>query len=184
MFMFVMYYKYLLPNQTGKIFFRMAWLVKDKRKKAMHIQHEESDIRGRHFINDDNGNMLAEITYAVQHPDTMVVDHTEVSEELKGKNIGYQLVGAVVEHARAKGRKVIAVCPFAHAVMLKNKDFQDVMAEENPAEQNTASGSSHGTVYDPARLNQPSPAPGMAAVNTFNPDEMESGARPSSTSSE
>jgi uncharacterized protein len=160
----------------------MAWLVKDKRKKAMQIQHEESDIRGRHFINDDNGNMLAEITYAVQHPDTMVVDHTEVSDELKGKNIGYQLVGAVVEHARAKGRKVVAVCPFAHSVMLKNKDFQDVMAEDNPAEDNGASASGIDTVYDPARLNQPAPAPGMAAVNTFNPDEMES--RPSSASSE
>lgn len=94
----------------------------------MHIQHEESDIRGRHFINDDAGNMLAEITYAMQHPDTMVVDHTEVSETLKGKNIGFQLVGAVVEHARLKGRQVVAVCSFASSVIEKTPDFKDVVA--------------------------------------------------------
>jgi uncharacterized protein len=96
----------------------------------MQIQHEESDIRGRHFINDEQGNMLAEITYAVQHPDTMVVDHTEVSDELKGKNVGFQLVGAIVEHARAKGRQVVAVCSFASAVIQKNPEFQDVLTQQ------------------------------------------------------
>jgi uncharacterized protein len=96
----------------------------------MHIQHEESDIRGRHFINDEEGNMLAEITYAVQHPDTMVVDHTEVADELKGKNVGRQLVEAVVEHARAKGRHVVPVCSYASAVMQKNPEFQDVLSKQ------------------------------------------------------
>ncbi len=93
----------------------------------MNIQHEESDIRGRHFINDENGNMVAEITYAVQHPDVMVVDHTEVEEDLQGQNIGAQLVEAVVEHARAKGRKIVTVCTFAKAIMERKKEFQDVL---------------------------------------------------------
>jgi predicted GNAT family acetyltransferase len=96
----------------------------------MHIQHEESDIRGRHFITDNDGNMMAEITYAVQHPDTMVVDHTEVKEELQGQNIGHELVSAVAEHARAKGRQVIAVCPFALAIMKKDDNFSDILSEE------------------------------------------------------
>lgn len=99
-------------------------------ENIMHIQHEESDIRGRHFINDEEGNMLAEITYAMQHPDTMVVDHTEVSDVLKGKNIGFQLVGAVIEHARAKGRHVVAVCSFASAVIEKNPGFKDVITQQ------------------------------------------------------
>jgi uncharacterized protein len=135
-------------------------------KRHMHIQHEESDIRGRHFINDEKGNMLAEITYAVRHPDTMVVDHTEVSEELKGKNIGKQLVEAVVEHARAKGRKIIAVCPFTRSVLEKSDQYKDVISHQSPETQDRQ--------YDPARVNDHSPAPGMASVNTHNPDEEES----------
>jgi uncharacterized protein len=96
-------------------------------KKKMRIQHEESDIRGRHFIMDEQGNMQAEITYAIRHPDTMVVDHTEVSDDLRGKNIGYQLVEAAVEHARAKGRHILPVCSYARAVMDREPKFRDVL---------------------------------------------------------
>ncbi len=93
----------------------------------MNILHEETDIRGRHYINDEKGNMVAEITYAVQHPDTMVVDHTEVKEVLQGQDIGLQLVEAVVEHARAKGRKIVPVCTFAKAIIERKEEFQDVL---------------------------------------------------------
>lgn len=96
----------------------------------MHIQHEESDIRGRHFIMDEDGNMKAEITYAVQHPDVMVVDHTEVDESLRGQDVGKSLVEAVVEHARAKGRSIVPVCPFVRAEMDRNETFQDVRAND------------------------------------------------------
>ena len=96
----------------------------------MNIQHEESDIRGRHFITDESGNMLAELTYAVQHPDKMVVDHTEVKEELQGRNIGHELVEAAAEHARAKGRFIIPVCPFAKSILTKNASFQDIVKLE------------------------------------------------------
>ncbi len=71
--------------------------------------------------------MVAEITYAVQHPDTMVVDHTEVKEDLQGQDIGLQLVEAVVEHARAKGRKIVPVCTFAKAIIERKEEFQDVL---------------------------------------------------------
>lgn len=97
----------------------------------MHIQHEESDIRGRHFITDEQGNMLAELTYAIQHPDTMVVDHTEVNENLRHQNIGHQLVEAVAEHARAKRRQIIPVCSFTRSVMSHNRSFQDIIKEQN-----------------------------------------------------
>ena len=99
-------------------------------RSAMQIQHEETDIRGRHFINDESGNMVAEITYAVQHPDTMVVDHTEVEQDLQGQHVGNDLVEAIVEHARAKGRKIIPVCPFVKAVMERKPEYSDVRSTE------------------------------------------------------
>lgn len=95
----------------------------------MQILHEENEIRGRHFINDAQGNMLAELTYAVQHPATMVVDHTEVTEDLQGQNVGHDLVEAVVAHARAKGRHLVPVCPFARTVIDRNPGFQDVLTK-------------------------------------------------------
>jgi hypothetical protein len=97
----------------------------------MRIQHEESDIRGRHYINDEEGNMVAEITYAVQHPDTMVVDHTEVDERYQGQNVGKDLVEAVIEHARAKGRHIVPVCPFVRSIVDKKEEYNDVVASRH-----------------------------------------------------
>ena len=93
----------------------------------MRIQHEESDIRGRHFINDDNGNMVAEITYAVQHPDTMVVDHTEVGDDMQKNEVGRSLVDALVEHARAKGRHIVPVCPVVRSIVSHTQQYSDVV---------------------------------------------------------
>lgn len=95
--------------------------------QRMYIQHEESDIRGRHFVNDQQGNMLAELTYAVQHPDTMVIDHTEVNENIQEQNVGVDLVEAAAEHARAKGRRIIAVCPFARAILARKPGYGDLL---------------------------------------------------------
>jgi len=96
----------------------------------MRIQHEESDIRGRHFITDEEGNMLAELTYAVRHPDTMVVDHTEVTDDMRHQNVGHELVEAVAEHARAKGRHIIPVCPFVRSILTENGTYRDIVKEE------------------------------------------------------
>jgi predicted GNAT family acetyltransferase len=103
----------------------MAQLL-NRVNKNMQIQHEESDIRGRHFITDEANNMIAELTYAVNHPDTMVVDHTEVDERYQGQSLGKSLVDAVVDHARAKGRKLMAVCPYAKKVLDRRSDCADV----------------------------------------------------------
>jgi predicted GNAT family acetyltransferase len=98
-----------------------------KKTMDMRIQHEESEIRGRHFLNDEAGNMLAELTYAVDHPDTMVIDHTEVTEELRGQHIGDELVQAAVEHARAKGRNIVPVCPFAKKLIERNPEWKELV---------------------------------------------------------
>ena len=58
----------------------------------------------------------------------MIIDHTEVSDALRGKNTGYQLVKAAVEHARTHNMKILPLCPFAKAMMEKRKDeFGDVL---------------------------------------------------------
>jgi predicted GNAT family acetyltransferase len=57
----------------------------------------------------------------------VVINHTGVDKELQGKNIGFQLVEAVVEQARAEGKKVVPVCSFAKAIIEKTEEFKDVL---------------------------------------------------------
>lgn len=92
----------------------------------MLIQHEHTGGKGSFFI--ANGeNRLAEMTYTMPSSSKMIIDHTEVSNELRGQNAGYQLVHAAVEYARTNAIKIIPLCPFAHSVFNKKPSLGDVL---------------------------------------------------------
>ena len=92
----------------------------------MEIQHKDDGKKGRFFVK-ENGKVLAEMTYVWIGEDKFIIDHTEVSEELKGKGIGQKMVQAAVDLAREKRIKILPLCPFAKAVFQKTKSFEDVL---------------------------------------------------------
>ncbi len=60
----------------------------------------------------------------------MIINHTEVDDSLKGKNVGYQLVNAAAGFARLNHLKNFPLCPFANAVMKKKKaEYADVLRD-------------------------------------------------------
>jgi predicted GNAT family acetyltransferase len=93
----------------------------------MLIQHKQVGGKGIFFVEQD-GNILAELAYTMPSPEKMIIEHTEVSEELKGKNVGKQLVHTTVEYARSHQIKIIPLCPFANAVFKKTKEYADVLS--------------------------------------------------------
>ncbi len=96
----------------------------------MQIQNKLIEGGGIFFIAGKEENiLLAQLTYSSKQPDTMIIEHTEVSDELRGQNIGYQLVHHAVEHAREHYLKIIAVCTFANSVINKKPAFKDVLAK-------------------------------------------------------
>jgi uncharacterized protein len=92
----------------------------------MLIEQKESGNKGMFFVAED-GKVLAEMTYTMASPAKMIIEHTEVSDELQGKNIGYQLVHTAVEYARTNHIRIIPLCPFANSVFKKKPGFTDVL---------------------------------------------------------
>ncbi len=92
----------------------------------MLIQHKQVGSKGLFFIQQD-GNILAEMVYTLPAADKMIIEHTEVSEELKGQNVGYQLVQTAVDYARTHMLKIIPLCPFANSVFKKKPELEDVL---------------------------------------------------------
>lgn len=70
---------------------------------------------------------LAEMTFSMAGDRLLIIDHTEVSDALRGKGAGKQLVEAAVLYAREKKLKVMPLCPFAKAVFEKTKSYHDVL---------------------------------------------------------
>lgn len=92
----------------------------------MIIHHKHVGSKGLFYVGED-GAFLAEMVYTMPSHDKMIIEHTEVSEELKGQNVGYLLVNTAVEYARTHNLKIIPLCPFANAVFKKKPEYADVL---------------------------------------------------------
>jgi predicted GNAT family acetyltransferase len=92
----------------------------------MKIQLEQNGNRGAFFIEED-GERLAEMVFSQAGPDKIIVDHTEVSDKLRGKGAGKQLVAEAVDYARKNKIKIVPLCPFTKSVIDKTPEYQDVL---------------------------------------------------------
>lgn len=92
----------------------------------MEIQHVNNSKNGVFFV-EEAGQRLAEMTYVWSGEDKFIIDHTEVSELLKGKGVGKQLVMAAVAFARQNGYKIMPLCPFAKRVFDSTPEINDVL---------------------------------------------------------
>ena len=95
----------------------------------MLIQHKEIDRQGIFFINNEKNSQVGELIYTMISPDKMVVEHTEVAQSLRGKNVGNDLVTAAVHLARTHHRKIIPRCPFAKSMFDKHAEWNDVLLQ-------------------------------------------------------
>ena len=92
----------------------------------MIVQHRRNNGKGFFYVEAD-GNILAEMVYTLPSDSKMIIEHTEVSDVLRGKNVGYQLVSTAVEYARTHNMKIIPLCPFTNAVFKKKPEYADVI---------------------------------------------------------
>ncbi len=92
----------------------------------MNIERIEHGSKGA-FIIKVNNERLAEMTYSKAGEKLIIIDHTEVSDALRGKGAGKQLVSAAVEYARKNQIKILPLCPFAKSVFDKSPEFNDVL---------------------------------------------------------
>ncbi|MEO5774671.1 MAG: GNAT family N-acetyltransferase [Sphingomicrobium sp.] len=74
----------------------------------------------------DLGDSTALAAYTLDG-NTIIFTHTEVPEQHEGHGIGTLLIKAGLDHARAKGLKVIPSCPFFAAYMKKHSEVQDLL---------------------------------------------------------
>lgn len=92
----------------------------------MEIQQKDDIKKGAFFI-EQNGEIVAEMTYVWTGKTGIIIDHTNVDEKLKGQGAGKQMVTEAVEFAREKGLKILPLCPFAKSVFDKEIAFRDVL---------------------------------------------------------
>ena len=90
------------------------------------IRLERRGHRGRYVLDMPSGEP-AELTFVDSGPGHIIVDHTWVPQDYRGRGIAEKLVVRVVEDARAQGLKITPLCRYVATKFRRHKDWADVL---------------------------------------------------------
>ena len=92
----------------------------------IEIKQIESGAKG-YFAVFDGDKEAGRMSYTFAGETKMIIDHTEVSDEYRGQNIGKRILMEVVKFARENKIKIIPLCPFAKSVFDRLEEIRDVL---------------------------------------------------------
>ncbi len=90
------------------------------------IVRKEYSAHDGAWVIERNGEALAELYYK-RAPGRIVLEHTMVSDKLRGTGTGKKLIEAAVEWARNANVTVMPECPYAQSVFKENPELRDVL---------------------------------------------------------
>ena len=92
----------------------------------MKVLHNKGE--GMFYIEQD-GEVVAELTYRLQGDGRLLADHTWVDESLEGQGIGKQLLDQAVAFAKEHKFKIVPLCPYVkHQFEKEPAKYADVAA--------------------------------------------------------
>lgn len=74
---------------------------------------------GKIYCKDNNGKIIAEITYKDMKDGTYNINHTFVDESLRGQGIAQKLVEEAIKQIKNKNGKITATCTYAKSYLEK-----------------------------------------------------------------
>lgn len=79
------------------------------------------------YVYEKDGQRLAEITWK-ERDGVMHMDHTYVSDELRGQGVAKKLLDEAAQYARDNSLKMHAICSYVVAAFDKSDAYDDVKA--------------------------------------------------------
>ena len=87
------------------------------------VTREDGPTGGRYVTTIDGH--TAEMTYSKAGTTRLIIDHTGVPDALRGTGAGVALVEYMVADVRARGIKIVPLCPFVNAQRRKHPEWAD-----------------------------------------------------------
>lgn len=108
---------------SGKLVDLLYYGLLNYERNVFHLKNEHKGA----FLYKVDGKDLAKMVYSMPNKNLMIIEHTEVSESLKGQGIGLALQHNLVDYVRLNEIKVIPICPFAKKMFERIAEWRDVL---------------------------------------------------------
>ncbi|MGY6708186.1 MAG: GNAT family N-acetyltransferase [Rhizobiaceae bacterium] len=95
-------------------------------KTGQGIVLEDQGAKGRYVLAGPDG-AEAELTFTRVGEKQIIIDHTGVPDVFRGQGAGLKLVERAVKDARAAGKTIIPLCPFAASQFRRHPEWADVL---------------------------------------------------------
>lgn len=89
----------------------------------MEFIHQEHRI----YAEDENGKLLAEVTFPASGDDAVCITHTFTDPSLRGQGVAGRLMEAVIAYAKEHNKKITATCSYAAAWFEKRPEYAGIM---------------------------------------------------------
>lgn len=89
---------------------------------SVKVEDRQEENRYEIVVDDQ----VAYLTYR-RKPDHMLLAHTEVPVELRGRGLGQLLASHAMEEARTTGTHVVVKCPFVTAWLRRHPEYDDLV---------------------------------------------------------
>lgn len=92
------------------------------------IAYTATESKGRYAATAAGHTDEAELTTSKVSDTLIIADHTAVPDSMRGMGVGAELATRLIADARAKGQRIVPLCPFVRAYAKKHsKDVADVI---------------------------------------------------------
>lgn len=81
----------------------------------------------RFYVGESEEQDVARITYYYEQENVIVINHTFVSPELRGKAIAGKLLSKVISFAKENKLLIIPKCSYAVVKMTRNDEYKDIL---------------------------------------------------------
>jgi uncharacterized protein len=81
----------------------------------------------RIFSINDDGQLLAEVTFPARDISRVNIDHVYVDESLRGQGIASKIMLEAYKYLKEKDLKIVAKCPYAINWFKKHEEYQDIV---------------------------------------------------------
>jgi predicted GNAT family acetyltransferase len=93
----------------------------------MALEVVDNPDRSRYELRDD-GHLVGFTEYH-ERDGVLVFPHTVITQPKRGAGYGTTLVGAALDAVRARGRRIVAECPFVAEFIADHPEYADLLAE-------------------------------------------------------